>query len=111
MLLAVVVSSCSGSCEISDVRRLSVKYATTYSCTTPMPHTHQTTTNHTRQPVAMIVRSIETSLVSVPWANARMRGVVLRKRKVGGLGGLGGRRCAEFGLDGTGEGASGQVRD
>jgi hypothetical protein len=45
----------------------------THSCVKPMAHTAHTTTNQIKQPVAMIVRSMETSLASVLWANARMR--------------------------------------
>lgn len=38
-----------------------------------MPHTAQTTTNQIKHPAATIVRSMETSFVSVPWAKSRMR--------------------------------------
>jgi hypothetical protein len=46
-----------------------------------MAHTNHTTTNQIRQPEAITVRSIETSSVSVPWANARMRETYVKVNK------------------------------
>jgi hypothetical protein len=61
-----------------------------------MAHTDHTTTNQIRQPTAMIVRSIETSFVSVLWANARMRKTYAKGSRESGLFSKA-RRCAEFG--------------
>ena len=63
----------------------------------PIAHTAQTTTNQIRQPMAMTVRSIETSFVSVLRANARMRENVCQVVVLRGGMFLGARRCAEFG--------------
>ena len=62
-----------------------------------MAHTAHTITNQIKQPVAMVVRSIETSFVSVLWANARMRENVCQVVVFESGMFLAARRCAEFG--------------
>jgi hypothetical protein len=66
-----------------------------------MAHTAHTITNQIRQPVAMIVRSMETSFVSVLWANARMRETYAEERYQGKWDVFVVRRCAEFGNNET----------
>jgi hypothetical protein len=61
-----------------------------------MAHTNHTTTNQIRQPKATTVRSIETSFVSVPWANARMRETCVKVNKRWDVF-VTARRCADFG--------------
>lgn len=56
-----------------------------YSCVNPMVHTDHTMTNHTRQPVATMARSIETWSAWLSWASARdiCASRVIQKRGMG----------------------------